>query len=303
MSALSSLPRRLTSLLSAIDQAAGPVRVIVDDDAQIDLVTRACRAAGIPLSPPSRTASREVESGATRGYVTGPEHPAAPGATAIRLADVPLAAPNPVLEARIKAALDEHWRAGVDLPALGTWPSGVRLPAASRLLPGKALADRRDLGLGEDVAAAIDGPDGPFAPVLRGPCAEVLGGWQQLRGRTAISAVVASGLPGMPVLSAHLAVGAAALLNASYAGELTGNEPPSGCEDPQDRVSRLASQLRLDPARVDVSQIAGQHVLLVGASWTQGWTMTVSGQLLLSAGAQSVRPFTLSSDIRQARRR
>lgn len=303
MSALSSLPRRLSSLLSAINQAAGPVRVIVDDDAQIDLVTRVCRAAGIPLSPPSRTASREVDSGATRGYVTGPDDPGATEATVLRLSDVTPASPNPVLEARIKAGLDEHWRAGVDLPALGTWPSGSRLPAASRLLPGRALADRRDLGLGEDVTAAINGPDGPFPRVLRGPCAEVLGGWQQLRGRTAATAVVASGLPSRPVLSAHLAVGAAALLDARYAGELTGNEPPPGREDPQDRVSRLASQLRLDPARVDVSQIAGQHVLLVGASWTQGWTMTVSGQLLLSAGAASVRPFTLSSDIRQVRRR
>lgn len=300
MSALRSLPRRLSSLLAGIAQSPGPVHVIVEHEAWIDIVAQVCREAGLPLSPPRRT-DRNADTG--YGYLTTPQEPISHAKTVLRLSDIPSAASNPVAEARIRATLEEHWRSGVDLPALAVWPSGSRLPAGSRLLPGKALADRRGPGLGEDAGACLDGPDGAFPLGLRSSCASLLQSWQQLRGRAPVTAVVSSAPPSHQILCTHLASGAAALLNARYAGELTGNQPPQGPEQPAERVSRLASQLRLDPAQIDVAQVAGRHVLLVGASWRDGWTMTVSGQLLLSAGAASVRPFTLTSDIRPARHR
>ncbi|MBM9432749.1 hypothetical protein [Flaviflexus equikiangi] len=300
------LPQRLSAIMSAIESAPGPVQVVVPDAGGAESVIAVAQACGVPLSD-ARGAHREravheVSSGLSRGYVTTSEWSFPDAGTVLTLGDV-LPGRDRAREARIGALLHERWRAGVDLPALGAWPSGSRLPSASRLLPGKALADRRDIGLGEDVAACVDGRDGSFPLALRTPCADFFSAWQQVRGRTRVEAVVTAPHPSHPVMTAHLAVGIAAILSARYAGELAGNVPPPGAEEPGERVRRLAGQLRLNPALVDVSQVAGRHVLLVGLSWTEGWTMTVSGQLLLSAGARSVRPFTLSSDSRRARRR
>lgn len=304
MSAIHSLPGRLSALVAAVADSPGPVQVVAGSRVQCDLLARVCRECGVPLSPvisarSESAAVRDVTSGTTLGYVTASGEPLSPGVRIIRFRDL---SPASAIHPRIPPILAEHARAGVELPALAVWPWGSRLPAGSRLQPGRALADRRDLGVGEDVAACLDGPDGSFPVELRRPCADLLTSWQQLHGRTAVDAVVAAPMPNHPMLSAHVATGVASLLGVPYAGELAGNRPPVGPEDARTRVRRLAAQLRLDPARVDVSRVAGRHVLLVGLEWTEGWTLTVSGQLLLSAGALTVRPFTLSSDIRQARR-
>lgn len=265
-----------------------------------------CRECSAPLSPAvpgqHQAAAHDVETGASRGFLTTTREPLHHAATIIPF-DTLTPEKNPVREARIRAVLNERWRAGVDLPSHAAWPSGLRLPAGSRLLPGKALADRRDIGLGEAVDTCLDGPDRGLPVELRPPCADVIGAWHQLRGRTQIGAIVAAPEPSHPVLAVHTARGLARLLNVEYAGELTGIEPVVGPEESSSRVKRLAAQLRLDPALVDVGQIAGRHVLLVGLTWSEGWTMTVSGQLLLSAGALSVRPFTLGIDTRRSHRR
>ncbi|AZN29491.1 hypothetical protein EJO69_03585 [Flaviflexus salsibiostraticola] len=306
MSAIDALPGRLAGLVTALLASREPVQIVFDSDVPFDLIARVCRECAAPVSPVAarreQTAIREVTTGASRGYLTTSSAPL-PGAAEILRFDGITPHQSPALAAKIQAILDEVWRAGIELPSLAVWPGGQRLPAGSRLQPGRALADLRDLGLGEEVAACLDGPDGGLPHVLRRPCADVIGSWQQLRGRASVGAVVAAPLPSHPTLSIHTARGLAALLGVEYAGELTGNRPPADVEEPASRVRRLASQLRLDPALVDVGKVAGRHVLLVGLRWTEGWTMTVSGQLLLSAGALSVRPFTLSSDSRREPRR
>lgn len=337
MTASRDLPGRLASLVGTITATPGPVHVVCSSPVQLDLIARVCRESGAPLSIYGVAAYRnsaardEVSRGATKGFLyaepsgpssaplgptshqpsntgTDPLHgresatPDRSGAAVIRVRDIRDQSSDRVLVARIRTIVEEETARGVDLPALGVWPSGSRLSAQSRLLPGKALAHLEALGLGEDVAKVLNGPDGDFPPDLRPACQDLLGSWGQLSGRTRIGAVVSAPSTDHPRLVNHLASGIGVMLRATYAGELAGLRDARGPENAAERVRRIAGQLRLDPSLVDVRLIAGQHALLVGDRWVEGWTITVAGQLLLSAGALSVRPFTLSTGIRSARR-
>ena len=257
-------------------------------------------SAGKGASAHDFPAHAEVSSGATKGVITVDPAPILENVIDVR--SLPTSTDR-VLTARIQATLVEVLRAGIDLPSIAVLPSGSRIPSSSRLLPGKALAHAHDLGLGEDVPAALGGPDGPFPAELRGPCANLLNSWGQLSGKTKVATVMCAPSLNHPQLLRHLASGIAFLLGAHYGGEVTGLKKPKPDLTAAERVNRLAGQLRLDPRLARVGAVAGSHVLLVGESWSEGWTMTVTGQLLLSAGAKTVRPFTLSTDIRLARRR
>ncbi|WP_054952319.1 hypothetical protein [Flaviflexus massiliensis] len=304
MSRASELPRRLAQLIEHIRVSPGPIQVNVGNPVQLDGVELVCRSGGVPLSTvrKGRPLPRgEVEAQATRGYLTAGSEKL-PGVQTYHDIDSLGISEDRVVTARIRALLEEQWQRGVDLPSLGVWPSGSRIPSSSRLLPGKALAHLGDLGLGEDVAEVLTLPDGPFPETLRPTCLALLSSWGQLSGRTTVDTVVRAPSLTHPQLLNHLSSGIRILLGARDGGEVTGLRELKPGMSATERVSRLAGLLRLDPKLAHVSAIAGSHVLLLGTEWDEGWTMTVTGQLLLSAGAKTVRPFTLSTRTRSGRR-
>ena len=192
MTASRDLPGRLASLVGTITAAPGPVHVVCSSPVQLDLIARVCRESGAPLSIygvaayrnsaardevshrshqgiPVRRAKRPLKRSPGPDKSPAIEHwdrslaragislpPDRSGAAVIRVRDIRDQSSDRVLVARIRTIVEEETARGVDLPALGVWPSGSRLSAQSRLLPGKALAHLEALGLGEDVAKVLE---------------------------------------------------------------------------------------------------------------------------------------------------
>ena len=199
-----------------------------------------------------------------------------------------------------RASLDSP---GVPIEPRAQWPTAMdrlgvpvkgKIPAAQQLQPGRALTRLSDLGWGTRVRAVLDGPDAPASAGLLHRAVEVLAAWDWVRRPVAVVAMpsrrrpllvdsVARELAGIGRLPF---LGTLDLLDGGPTGEPGGNSAF--------RLAGVWGRLSPGPGLADALGSVNGPVLLVDDLVDSRWTLTVAGQLLLAAGAESVLPFAVA---------
>ncbi len=206
-------------------------------------------------------------------------------------------------DAALMTARGQLQRVGVDLDPRGQWPTGMsrlgvpvsgKIPPSDALSPGRALARLTDLGWGQRLREILR-EDAPASPELLQACVGVLRDWGWTTRPTGIVAVPSRG---RPQLVDSLAQGLSEIGRLPFLGTLDlADGGPTG-ESGGNSAFRLAGvwgRLVVPPELAAAICAAAGPVLLVDDLVDSRWTMTVCGQALRQAGAESVLPFALAS--------
>ena len=203
------------------------------------------------------------------------------------------AAARPPDAARTAAALAHLRGADVVLEPRKQWPRGVEVRRGNikphlQVDTGRALAFADDPGWGPVVTAALE-EDGPLGDELLQGLAAVLKRWPWVERPTSITWIPSRG---HPVLVRSMAEQLAALGHLPLVEALRRSRP----DDPPQRL--MANSWRqctnvVDAFVADTDGLPPGPVLVVDDTWASGWTMTVAGEALRSAGSGPVLPLVL----------
>jgi ATP-dependent DNA helicase RecQ len=170
------------------------------------------------------------------------------------------------------------------------WPAGgTRKGRIAGCSEGRALAFADDPGWAEVLLPPFAAPDGPAPQQVLDGVVAVLGRWRRSWGARPVAVVpMPSALHPQLVhsVASHVAsVGRLPLVDAlRLAGPTPGSDVASGA-----KVAALRKALVLRP---EVAVPDGP-LLLVGARYRSGWSVTVAAALLREAGAAAVLPLVL----------
>ena len=214
--------------------------------------------------------------------------------------------PTAVSEAAVASARPSIDRAGVDLEARTTWPTGMaalgvdvkgRIAEAERAAPGRAVARLSDIGWGTRLRELLGPgePDAEAPPRVVGAVVDVLKGWGGSAARSPSSPCRRGRDRGS---SASVAERIAAIGRLPLLGSLAyADGGPTGARggNSAHRLAAVWDRIVVPP---DVAApLAGLDgpVLLVDDLADSRWTLTVAARALRLAGA-SVLPFALALD-------
>ena len=215
--------------------------------------------------------------------------------------------PTDVSEAAVSSARASVDRAGVDIEARTTWPTGMatlgidvkgRIAEAERASTGRAIARLSDVGWGTRLRELLDAeePDRDASPRVVGAVVEVLKAWAWERRPVAVVAMPSRRRPRLvaSVADSIASIGRLPMLGSlSYAdGGPTGRRGGNSAH-------RLAAVWDRIVASPDVLRGLGEldgPVLLVDDLADSRWTLAVAARALRVAGASAVLPFVLAID-------
>jgi ATP-dependent DNA helicase RecQ len=170
------------------------------------------------------------------------------------------------------------------------WPSGG--PRKGRIAgcsEGRALAFADDPGWAEALLPLFATVDGPASePVLKG-MVDVLARWRRSWSERPV-AVVPMPSSTHPELTGSLARHVAAVGRLPLLEVLRLRGPLPDADDASgSKVKALFSALSVESG----AEVPAGPLLLVGATYRSGWSMTVAAALLRDAGASAVLPLVL----------
>ncbi len=208
-----------------------------------------------------------------------------------------------VPEAARERAAEALRSVGVPLEPRLRWPTGMSrlgVPVSGAIAADRAVAMGRcvarltDLGWGQSLRGILSGPDGPASEELLRACVGVLREWDWADRPVAIAAVpsrqrpelVQSVATGLARLGRLDDLGSLDLVDGGPTGEAGGNSAH--------RLAGVWGRFALSAAMAQrVADLDGP-VLLVDDLADSRWTVTVTGELLRSAGAPAVLPLALA---------
>ncbi|MFI5913536.1 RecQ family ATP-dependent DNA helicase [Dactylosporangium sp. NPDC051541] len=198
-------------------------------------------------------------------------------------------------------------RAGVEITPRRQWPTGLpavgvqltgKIKPAEQSLPGRAIGRLSDLGWGERLRAALNGPDAPISDdVFKGVVA-TLAEWSKGDDRwpERPAGVVILGSQHAPELVASLGARIAEVGRLPLLGTI----PPGLSTDvasrtnSAQRVRALHREFAVPRPLADAVSALDGPVLLVDDMVDSGWTMALAARALNLAGAKGVLPFALA---------
>ncbi|GAA3294044.1 DEAD/DEAH box helicase [Dactylosporangium vinaceum] len=215
--------------------------------------------------------------------------------------------PTEVSPAALDAARGHLGRAGVEIAPRRKWPTGMsavgvpvngNIPKSEQSLPGRAIGRLSDLGWGDRLRAALNGPDAPISDELFKGVVATLAEWSKgdARWPERPAGVVVLGSQHAPELVASLGariaeVGRLPLLGTIPAGLTT--DAASRTNSAQ-RVRALYGAFEVPAPLADAVRALDGPVLLVDDMVDSGWTMALAARALNQAGAKGVLPFALA---------
>lgn len=209
-----------------------------------------------------------------------------------------------VSEAAVNAAADRLARPGVALEPRKMWPTAlpsIGIELRGKIAPaneeGRAIARLSDLGQGPVLRRlfALDAEggaaDGPVPDGIARAMVAMLQDW-----RPAVDAIVVADSIRRPALVEDLAAGLSRFLQVPIVGRWAVVDPSvapdRGATNSAQRVAAVGRRCGLELA--DPGSVSGLRVMFVDDIWVSGWTATLAGVALHTAGATSVTPLTLA---------
>jgi ATP-dependent DNA helicase RecQ len=194
---------------------------------------------------------------------------------------------------RVRAALAHLRTADVVIDPRKQWPRGTtarkgNIAAGARVEQGRALAYGTDAGWFDVVSVALEA-DGPVTDEIVGGLVGVLKRWPWEQRPTWVTWVPSRSHPELvrSVAERIASLGKMALVDGVR--RVRSDAPP------QRRMENSLRQFEnvVDAFQVQVPDLPSGPVLLVDDTVSSGWTMTLVGEALRSAGADAVLPLAL----------
>jgi ATP-dependent DNA helicase RecQ len=211
--------------------------------------------------------------------------------------------PEAVSEEAVADADERLTRPGVTIAPRKMWPTALanlglelrgRISPEEGAEPGRVVARLTDLGLGQALRDAFrpGTPDQEVPAVLVRGVIEMLGHWHPEQPPTRI---VGFESRTHPLLVGSLVEGLSRHLGIPVAGRVAivddGIASGQGSANSAQRVAAVSRRYDLQ-----VTDVAGQSVLLVDDLVVSGWSMTLAARWLRQAGAAGVLPLALGSE-------